>query len=57
MGAQIGNTVQVLVEENNMARCPHDIPVRIDGTALPARTICDVKLIDVDGDYFIGKVI
>lgn len=57
MGVQIGNTVQVLVEENNMARCPHDIPVRIDGAALPARTICDVKLIDVDGDYFIGKVI
>ncbi len=57
MQAQIGKTVQVLVEENNAARCPHDIPVKMDGCALPARTICDVKLVDIQDDYFIGKVI
>ncbi|MBP3398099.1 MAG: MiaB/RimO family radical SAM methylthiotransferase [Alphaproteobacteria bacterium] len=57
MQKQIENTVQVLVEENNVARCPHDIAVRIEGEHIPARTICDVKLIDVKDDYFVGKVV
>lgn len=55
MQAQIGKTVQVLVEENNVARCPHDISVKIDGRALPERTICNVQLTDVQDDCFIGK--
>lgn len=55
MSAQIGKTVQVLMEENNIARCPHDIAVKIDGDTIPARTICNVKLIGIDGDYFVGK--
>ena len=57
MRAQIGNVVQVLVEENNIARCPHDIAVKIDGAPIPARTICDIKITDIRDDYFIGKVI
>lgn len=57
MKNQIGKTLQVLVEENNTARCPHDIEVRIDGSALPARTICNVLITDVRDDYFIGKAI
>ena len=57
MRTQIGKTVQVLVEENNIARCPHDISVRIDGTPVPARTICDVQIIEINNDYFIGKAI
>ncbi len=57
MTTQIGNTVQVLMEENNIARCPHDIAVKIDGKTIPARTICSVKLVDVADDYFVGKVI
>lgn len=57
MRAQIGKTVQVLMEENNIARCPHDIAVKIDGCAIAPRTICDVKLIDVADDYFIGIMI
>ena len=57
MQTQIGKTVQVLVEENNVARCPHDIPVRIEGCALPARTVCDIEITDIDGDYFVGKCI
>ena len=57
MQAQIGKTLQVLVEENNVARCPHDIEVRIDGAPIPARTICNVYLEQVQGNYFIGKVV
>ena len=57
MNNQLGKTVQVLVEENNIARDPHDIGVKIVGRALPPRTICDVKIIDVKDDYFIGNAI
>lgn len=55
MQTQIGQTVQILVEENNTARCPHDIAVKIDGDTIPARTICNIKLVDIDGDAFIGQ--
>ncbi len=54
MRNQIGKTVQVLVEENNIARCPHDIAVKINGAALPVRTICNVKITDINNDYFVG---
>ncbi len=57
MQAQIGKTVQVLMEENNIARCPHDISVQIDGCPIASRTIFDVKINSVDGDNFIGIVI
>ena len=57
MQAQIGKTVQVLVEENNIARCPHDIGIKISGHAITPRTICDIKIIDVADDYFIGIMI
>ena len=57
MQRQLGQTVQVLVEENNIARCPHDISVKIDGPAMPARTICDVILIDIVGDVYTGKIL
>ena len=56
MRGQIGKTVQVLVEENNIARCPHDIGVKVGGCAISARTICDVKLTDIDGENFVGHV-
>ena len=57
MQEQVGKTVQVLMEENNIARCPHDIGVRVNGDALPPRTICNVKITDIDGDYFVGNAI
>lgn len=57
MQSQIGKTVQVLVEENNMARCPHDIDVKLMETALPARTICNVKLTKINNDIFVGNPI
>lgn len=57
MRTQIGKTVQVLMEENNIARCPHDIGVLVGGRPVAARTICDVKLTDIDGEIFVGIVI
>ena len=57
MRSQIGNIVQVLVEENNIARCPHDITVKIDGKLIKPKTICNVKLNDIENDYFLGNVV
>lgn len=57
MNSQLGKIVQVLVEENNIARDPHDIAVKIQGCALPPRAICNVKIIDVKDDYFIGNAV
>lgn len=56
MRQQIGKTVQILMEENNIARDPHDIGVKVGGCAISARTICDVLLTDIDGDNFIGCI-
>lgn len=53
MKNQIGKTAQILVEENNIARCPHDIEVKINGVPLPARTICDMVIDGIKDDYFI----
>ena len=56
MRGQIGRRVQVLVEENNMARTPDDIAVKIEGAAPSARSVCDVNIIGISGLQFIGKV-
>ncbi|MFQ6730252.1 MAG: MiaB/RimO family radical SAM methylthiotransferase [Alphaproteobacteria bacterium] len=57
MQSQIGKTVQVLVEENNIARDPHDIAVKIGGDITPPKTICMVQLLDICGDMFVGNTI
>ena len=56
MARQIGKTVQVLVEEKNIARDPHDIDVKIAGAPVAERTVCDVVLSGIDGDAFIGTL-
>lgn len=56
MSRQIGKTVQVLVEEKNIARDPHDIDVKIVGAPVAERTVCHVTLVGIDGDAFIGKI-
>lgn len=56
MKTQIGKSVQVLVEENNIARDPHDISVKIIGEKIPPRRICNVVLSEIDDDMFIGKI-
>ncbi len=54
MAKLIGTRTSVLVESNNMARTPDDIPVQIAGTSIPARTICDVNITGMDGDVITG---
>lgn len=54
MKKQIGKTVSVLVEENNIARTPDDIDIKISGAPIPNRTICDVKITDIENDCFVG---
>lgn len=54
MKKQIGKTVSVLVEENNIARTPDDIDIQISGAPIPNRTICDVKITDIENDCFVG---
>lgn len=55
MNAQVGQYVPVLVEENNVARTPHDISVKISGDKIPSRTICNVKIVGIAGDMYIGE--
>ena len=54
MQKQIGKTVSVLVEENNVGRTPDDIDIKILGDKIANKTICDVKITKIDGDKFIG---
>lgn len=56
MQGQIGKSVQVLMEENNIGRTPDDISVKVDGAPIPARTICNVMLTGVFGDRFCGNM-
>lgn len=55
MKNQIGKMVQVLVEQNNIARTPDDLPVKILGAVVAPRSICTVLLTAVKDDNFIGK--
>lgn len=55
MARQIGKTVSVLVEENNIGRTPDDIDIKIEGKTIPNKTICDVKIIGVQDGGFVGK--
>ena len=57
MRSMLNTTVSALVEENNTARCPHDIAIKIGGEPIKSKTICDVQLLDVCGDIFVGQVI
>lgn len=57
MKSQIGKQVQVLVEENNIARDEHDISVKLTGPAVPPRTVCDIKLCNISGDAFLGALL
>jgi len=55
MTRQVGKSISVLLESDNIARTPDDIPVRIVGKTIPARTICNVNITGVDGDELVGK--
>lgn len=55
MATQIGKTVSVLMENNNIGRTPNDIDVVVSGDKIPAKTICDVRLVDIKNGQFIGE--
>ena len=55
MATQIGKTVSVLMENNNIGRTPNDIDVVVSGAPIPPRTICDVRLVDIKNSQFIGE--
>lgn len=54
MQTQIGKTVQLLIEENNIGRTVDDIPVLISGEKIPEKTIADFKIVRVDGNYLLA---
>ena len=54
MQLQIGKTVSVLVEENNTGRTPDDIDIKISGAPIPNKTICNVKITDIENEKFMG---
>ncbi len=57
MQAQIGKITSVLVEENNNARTHDDLPVKIIDGVIPNKTICKVKLTEIDKDCFVGALV
>ena len=56
MNTHIGQCVPVLVEENNIARTPHDIPVKINGLRIAPKTICDTELTGILDDMFVANI-
>lgn len=56
MRGQIDTKTSVLVESDNIARTPHDIPVKIMGALIPPRTICDVVIRGMENEEFIADV-
>ena len=56
MKTLLNTTASALVEENNIARCPHDIAIKIGGEPIKSKTICNVQLLDICGDGFVGQI-
>lgn len=54
MKTQIGKTVSVLVEDNNIGRTPDDLDIKITGTKIPNKTICNVKITGIENEMFVG---
>ena len=57
MATCIGKTCSCLMENNNIGRTPNDIDVVISGAKIPAKTICDIKIIGIENGQFIGEKI
>lgn len=57
MQTQIGKTVSVLIEEDNIGRTPDDINVKISGNSISNKTICNVKIVGIEKGGFIGEKI
>ena len=57
MKNQIGKTISVLIEENNIGRTPDDIDVILSGAKIPNKTICSVELTGINNGTFTGKFV
>jgi threonylcarbamoyladenosine tRNA methylthiotransferase MtaB len=57
MQTQIGKTVSVLIEEDNIGRTPDDINIKISGNSISNKTICNVKIVGIEKGGFIGEKI
>jgi len=55
MAKLVGTRTSVLVESDNMARTPDDIPVHISGTPIPAKAICNVDITGIKDDVLTGE--
>ena len=55
MQKQIGKTVSVLVEQNNIGRTPDDIDIKIISAPIKEKTICDVTITGTENNMFVGK--
>ncbi len=42
------------MEQDNIGRTPDDIPVRVFGAQIPSRTIVDVKVSGIQGNYLLA---
>ena len=56
MQKQIGKTVSVLVEQNNIGRTPDDIDIKIISAPIKEKTICDVTITGTENNMFIGML-
>ena len=56
MENQIGKTVSVLVEENNIGRTPDDIDIKITNKTIANKTICNVRITDIENGMFVGEI-
>lgn len=54
MKSQIGQTLQLLMEENNIGRTVDDISVLVAGEKIPERTIADFKIIGMCKNYLLA---
>jgi threonylcarbamoyladenosine tRNA methylthiotransferase MtaB len=54
MRACLGETHQVLMEENNIGRTPDDIMVRVAGKPIPARSIRELQMNDISDLHFVA---
>ena len=53
MTLHLGQKTSILVENDNCGRTPHDISVVILGEPIPNRTICECKIVGIDGESFV----
>jgi threonylcarbamoyladenosine tRNA methylthiotransferase MtaB len=54
MKTQVGKTLQLLLEKNNIGRTVDDIPVLVSGEIVPEKTIDDFKIVNINDNYLLA---